>query len=241
MFYFSKNSKKKIYHTKDCGYVKLISEKNLETCADQEELFNKGYVFCNHCSPAGKYYHKYQHFIDNLPENASEYTITLFDGEIEIVSPNSKYLLTFPERKKMRLYHKNTFEVGGVETEVAGYHLQKSGDYSLSTIMSYIVTHDEYRKNHPVQYSPQLSEKIRIDSLMNSIPRKHFKASHEKSEHMQKIESYHRHLNKQNPQKSGGGTGQKTYRRKKKQEKRSKNSKNASRVNYLLNTLDKKR
>lgn len=233
-YYYSKNSKRKIYHTAECCYAKRISEGNMKQSSDQDKLFRKGYTFCDHCSPAGKYLKANKAYLKKKPKKAKPYTIQLVDGEIEITSSISKYLLVFFEGKRMRLYHKNSFEVCDVETDVAGYHLQKEGNFCLAKTMKYIIEHDKYRKSHPVQYSPQLSERIRVESLLNSIPSEHFKVSDEKSERMKRIDSYHEHGNRQKPKKSGGGKGQRRRINQKKKQAKTRNAANANRVNALL-------
>ena len=240
MYYYSKNSARKIYHTKECGYVNLISEENLKKTTSKDKLFNKGYTFCEHCSPAGKYLRANRGYLKNRPKKARAYTIRFIDGDIEIFSQTCSYLLVFLEGKKMRLYHENSFEVNGVESEIPGYHLQSEGDYCLSKIMKYIIEHDKYRKTHPVQYNPRLSERILTETFLKTVPREYLKVSDEKSERMKRIDSYHEHGNRQKPRKSGGGRGQRRHIGQKRKEKQKRNSDNAARVNMLLGMLSNK-
>ena len=232
MYYYSKNSKAKVYHTSDCGYVNRISEDNLKRSESQEKLFRKGYTFCDHCSPAGKYFRKNKGFFKHRPKRTKRYDVRLYDGDIIITSDKSEYLIVFFEGQPMKLYHLNKFEISDTESDIPGYHLQRTGNYSLSNTLKYIVQHDDYREKHPIRYSPQLCEKVRTDMLFKTIPSKYFKPSKTKSERQQRVESFHEHCNKVNPKRTG-----KKVRREKREKSQAMNKDNAKRVESLLAEL----
>ena len=239
MYYFSKSSSRKLYHTDGCKYINSISESNLGTCNNQQVLFNNGYTFCEHCSPAGKYLRNNRNYTNELPRKAKKrlqnYNIRYNNGKIEITSAESKYLLVFTKGRKMCLYHANTFNCGGY-TEIPGYHLQMARDWNLSKIMKYIIQHDGYRRSFPIHYDTREAENKKTSDLLNALPSECFKVSDEKSERMKHIESYNSQRNISKPLKSGV-KGKKHYRRVKKQKAKELNDNNVDRVEMLLMSL----
>lgn len=159
MYYYSKNSRKKVVHSSDCFYIQNSEIDNIDSFETLEEVYQNGYRLCRHCSPIAKQYRKES---NALAEFCRKHAALFFfrDKYIGINTPYSRWRIVPAEgRQGFALYHKNTFETKhDNESTVPGYHLQKVRKNSVQSYLEYIVRHEDYRMTHPVFVRPEKKE-----------------------------------------------------------------------------------
>lgn len=151
MYYYCKNSEKKIIHTINCFHIQNTDIENTGWFESLSEAYEYGYRLCKHCNPLFKYYKKEQKSVlDFCRKNGM--SIHLSNRSISVTSIKSKWKIVLDKKNKIVLYHKNDFVTDkDYLSEVDGYHLQ--GDVRKKSIveyLKYIIEHDSYRRMNPL-------------------------------------------------------------------------------------------
>lgn len=158
MHYFSKKSRRKIIHSLECFHVKRMDVDSIGTFETRKEAYENGYRPCRCCSCIRKQYQKeLPALVDFGRRNAVQFFVR--DRCIQVYAPQSMWKICPTESEgTFALYHKNTCAAyakpSDEESEVPGYHLQKTRKKSILEYMEYIVDHEYYRMRHPL-HSPQ--------------------------------------------------------------------------------------
>lgn len=160
MYYYSKNSKKKVVHSSDCYYIRNTRDASIGSFKTLEEAYEHGYRLCRHCSPLAV---QYRNEAKKLSEFCRKQAASFFlnDRFIGIYTPNSRWKIV-PARdgQGLVLYHQNTYETNrDCVSPVPGYHLQAVFKDSLQEYFEYVVDHEYYRMLHPVYIRPEKKEK----------------------------------------------------------------------------------
>ncbi len=159
MYYYCKNSKKKIIHSFECFHVNNTEIDNIGCFDSLTEAYERGYRLCKHCSPLIKHYKREDNeIVDFCRKNGL--SVHLGNQCISIVSIGSKWKIALDKKNRIVLYHKNDFTTSKDRlSQISGYHLQ--GDARRNSIVAYlqyIVDHDYYRMLNPV-YIPEKKKK----------------------------------------------------------------------------------
>lgn len=152
MFFYSKNSSKKILHTKGCSHIKNVDAEQLGAFKTLEEAYEHGYRLCRHCSIIAKQYRKES---ETLVAYGREHAVSFFfnDRFIGVRTPYSQWkIVPSSNGKQMLLFHRNTFETKkDCDSPVKNYHCQKVVKGCVQDYLEYIVEHEYYRMMHPVE------------------------------------------------------------------------------------------
>lgn len=155
MYYYCKNSRKKIIHSIECFHVHHTEIDNIGWFESLPEAYEQGYRLCKHCNPLIKHYKREDDaIVDFCRKNGL--SVHLGNKCIFISSIRSKWKIALDKKNRIVLYHKNDFKTDKDHlSEISGYHLQ--GDARRKSIveyLQYIVDHDYYRMLNPV-YIPK--------------------------------------------------------------------------------------
>lgn len=160
MYYYSKNSRKKVVHSSDCFHIQYVEVDNVGSFETLEKVYQSGYRLCRHCSPIAKLYRKES---NSMTEYCCKHAASFFfhDKFIGIHTPYSKWrIIPIEGTNGLALYHKNTYaSKHDTESAVPGYHLQKVCKKSVHAYLEYIVEHEYYRMMNPVYIRPQKKAK----------------------------------------------------------------------------------
>lgn len=175
MFYYSKNSKKKVVHFEGCHHLNAIKAENLSSFESIKKVREAGYRMCSCCSPIVKKIRTENDAIQNFCyENGLLYFID--KGNLHIQTKHSKWkVLASDEQSKVELHHKNTYKQE-YENSVPGYHKQAFCSESILGYMEYIVKHEAYRRHNPlpvkVEKAPPIKGTKRWNKQQKAIKRK---------------------------------------------------------------------
>ena len=151
MYYYCKNSKKKIIHSIECFHVQHSKIDNVGWFETLNQAYGQGYRLCKHCSPLVKHYKREEGEITEFCRK-NGLAVYLSNKCISISSTRSRWKIALDKQNKIVLYHKNDFTTNKDHlSEISGYHLQ--GDArrdSIVAYLQYIVDHDYYRMLNPV-------------------------------------------------------------------------------------------
>jgi len=160
MFYYSKNSRKKIIHVDTCFMKNQIHDANIGCFDSLQEAYKKGYRLCRHCSPLVRQYRQVK---DDVCRYSLEKGIRFHytNNAIVVKTSFSKWKIVVAETgKRLDLYHKNTYKSShDDESLVEGYHLQNIRKGSIQGYFEYIANHDDYRLANPVYVPPKTKKK----------------------------------------------------------------------------------
>lgn len=151
MYYYSKNSKEKVFHRGNCRYAASRKEKGWSSFENIHEAHRAGYRECRCCCPMGYQYYKEQETIEDLRQKEDIF----FQPEKDIMwvdTRQSKWCLVISGRgNSLAMYHKNT--AAGVKQQpdspIEGYHSQRVSFSSIEACADYILNHDRYNLIHP--------------------------------------------------------------------------------------------
>lgn len=152
MFYYSKNSRKKVVHLDTCPTKRLIHDENIGYFETLQDAYKKGYRLCRHCSPLVR---QYREIKDDCCTYSLKKGIEFFytDKAVTIKTSLSKWKIIPSENGlRLQLYHKNTYKSAhDSESVVPGYHLQNVRKGTIQGYLEYISEHDDYRLQNPVE------------------------------------------------------------------------------------------
>lgn len=158
MYYFSRNSRKKVIHSADCHHIQNVAIEDVNSFETISDAYQQGYRFCRCCSPIVKKYRAERATIEDYCKGQAIYTL-LTDKFIVVSTPGSKWkLMPIDGEECFALYHKNTLNRDDGSEEVPGYHRQRAKELSLSAYLKYIVSHEVYRMSHPLKYQPRKAD-----------------------------------------------------------------------------------
>ena len=120
-----------------------------------DEAYKNGYRLCAHCSKLDRAYRKESNEIIKL---SMIYALKIYKHErfINIDTKDGIWKIVLSNRgSKFELYHQNTYEKKtDAESRIKGYHLQNIAKGTICGFIEYIVDHDEYRAEHPIEIKP---------------------------------------------------------------------------------------
>lgn len=155
MYYFRKNGRKKILHTKTCHYKAAIRTDQLGTVTDARAAVAAGYRFCKCCDPLGRKFQIEQQGIQDLLQR---HGLSVYQRKcgIGVATPRSRWIIAYADNKTgTTLYHRNVLHPrGDAEEPYPGYHPQKVCYNNLRGYLEYIVEHDYYRMMYPCYPAP---------------------------------------------------------------------------------------
>ena len=149
MFYYSKNSRRKVVHTSRCFWMDRISPERLGAFSTLDEARRQGYRLCRCCDLVGRMYRAESPRLDAYCQEMGM-SIRCCPGCVQVVAPHSLWKIILSEDGgAVQLYHGNTYNKG--ETgPCPGYHQQKVKRGSLAGYLEYIGQHEDYRRRHPL-------------------------------------------------------------------------------------------
>lgn len=151
MYYYSKNSSKKIIHINKCYHLNCVDYSVVGHFDTLSEAYSQGYRLCKHCNPLLKHYKAEMNAIINLSRVKG---LSVYPGNksISIFSIISRWKITLNDNNDLVLYHKNDFEKRKDSlSEINGYHLQSDiKKNSIIAYLNYIIRHDAYRRENPL-------------------------------------------------------------------------------------------
>ena len=159
LYYFSRNSGRRIVHTAECSYIKNVDVEYIGAFETLDEAYKSRYRLCCCCNSLRKQYKReLASLIDFGRGNAIRFRID--DQCVWIYTPYSKWRIVSVENTgKFILYHKNTYETPrDMDSLIPGYHIQKTKKSNILGYFKYIVEHEYYRMTHPV-CPPQRAKK----------------------------------------------------------------------------------
>ncbi len=151
MCYVCGKSRRKIVHTPECRYVKLIPEKNKKHFRTLKDASVAGYTQCKYCSYIMGYLRNEKDQVDHYCKaNGLYYSYNETEDTLDIISKSGKWKIIVNGQKHfIWLYHENRkiTHSGGL---VPGYHSQNTRSSTIMGYMQYIVKHDRYREENPL-------------------------------------------------------------------------------------------
>lgn len=148
MYFYCKNSSRKIIHYENCRYAK-----NTEAMGTFHSLscaHRAGYRLCRHCNPAVSMFKAESAEIMGLCQS-NPLCCELGADCIKVTSLYDKWILS-PALKRTGffIYHGNKLEKANAPAaEYKGYHRQNAFYDSITESLNYILAHDEYRMSNP--------------------------------------------------------------------------------------------
>lgn len=165
MYYYSKNSRRKVIHDGDCFCIQNVDGDSIGIFKTLDEAYAHGYRLCRHCSPISIHYRKE---IAEITAYCSQHAVSFFfcDKFIRVKAAHSKWKIVPADGKKgFLLYHKNTYKSEhDDESPIPGYHLQRVSKATVLGFIKYIVEHEAYRMGNPVYIRPPKREPPRKGS-----------------------------------------------------------------------------
>lgn len=154
MYVASKISRTKKFHSIDCPHARRIKVENRIYFRTIQEATECGYHFCIDCCHIGKYYRKERNRIVRFCQQNG--VMVKFNNNhdcLDVSTPYSKWRIIVNGKKKyIFLYHRNTFYKQNDEASIVpGYHSQKVRRSNIVDYLQYIVKHDAYRLNNPLE------------------------------------------------------------------------------------------
>ncbi len=150
MFYFNKQSHRKIVHYAQCHCVAHQAIHRIGWFETPSEAFESGYRPCRFCNPLRVMYRQEEREILRLCQSnglIARYT----DEYMDITSIYGQWrLVPAADGEHVSLYHKNTVGIPKGRGILAGYHLQKVRYHTIEEFLLYIAEHDCYRMRNPL-------------------------------------------------------------------------------------------
>ena len=155
MYYFSRNSRRKIVHSFDCFQIGRVDVECVDSFESLEQARKNGYRQCRCCNTLIKQYRKEALALTRFGKGRG-FSFRVDDRFVHIDAPRSRWKILRAEGNgRLVLLHENEYQplrdVGGV---LPGYHVQNVSENSILAYAKYIAKHEKYRKTHPVHTSP---------------------------------------------------------------------------------------
>jgi len=156
MYYYNKNSRKKVVHAAECFCIRNRPSDAFGCFETLQEVEANGYRLCRHCSLLARQYRKE---CAALTEYCRKNAVSIFfdDRFIGIYTPHSHWRLILNEgNEAFSLYHENSYESKrDADSAVPGYHLQRVCKGSVQGYLEYVVEHERYRRMNPLYIREQ--------------------------------------------------------------------------------------
>ncbi|PSL08853.1 hypothetical protein EI53_02114 [Fusobacterium naviforme] len=150
--FYSTNSHRKIVHLSHCSIFRHIPKDNRRSFSSLEEAQEHGYRLCNCCPSVAQKYRKGRKQVDDFCRQHG-LSFKLFNGVIHVISRHDCWrIIVNGNNHTLFLYHKNTekrFFKDPHPSIIPGYHSQAYRSKTILGYLEYIVSHDEYRDEHP--------------------------------------------------------------------------------------------
>ena len=150
--YYSANSHRKVVHHCFCSHFRRVPKESRRSFESLEEAQAHGYRLCNCCPPVAQKYRKERKEIQKYSA-AHALTCKLQDGVFHVISKHDCWrIIVNGKNNVLFLYHKNSEKRGGKKQQssiVPGFHSQAYHAKTILGYLEYIVSHDEYRDQHP--------------------------------------------------------------------------------------------
>ena len=159
------NRRTKVIHTEACFCRRLMkSEYAADDFKEVQELVDRGYTFCEHCSPVYIALKKENQQIKAYCKS-KKISYHYEKGWLDVQTPYGSWrVIPHLNGKKLDLFHENHKQLKGYELFV-NFHRQKIKKESLYTIIDYIFMHDEFREKTPRGVKkPKKNENLRKGS-----------------------------------------------------------------------------
>ena len=151
MYYYRKNSRRKIVHAECCHFRRILNPETTGYFQTLAEAYSAGYRLCAHCDALSKQYRKEE---QDLQEYCRINGLSVHLGKrgIWVRSPRSEWrIIADDTRAGSKLYHKNDLHPGKRSSDLlTAYHDQKVSYSKLLKYLDYIVEHDYYRMLNPI-------------------------------------------------------------------------------------------
>ena len=157
MYICSKNSRNKVVHYHDCHYVARMSLGKKVFYSTWWDAMNDGCRECQYCHSIRSVFNREKKALKEFCKE-NKVRCKLKGDSLEISTKESKwklFLMSF--NRQLHLYHKNTVERpyymvkhDEILEPIDGYHFQTSKLKTLKKVLQYILSHDEFRREHPV-------------------------------------------------------------------------------------------
>ena len=178
-YFYRTDDPQKLYHSRCCACCKLRKSEQerllWQPLFSREEAADQA---CDACTPIGLRLDASRAEITEFcRQRGMEYTLK--NGVLDIVTQYSAWKLICAENGKLSLYHKNTCKSFNEEAEeIPGYHSQAIHKKTIMEYLCFIVQHDGYRKNNPLNVQrekngPPPTHKGRNFHTGQSVPVKH--------------------------------------------------------------------
>lgn len=142
----------KVAHFQDCIYFKKIPKHARRWASSFEELASCGCWQCAICSPMAKYIQKEKTQLKPFcVRNGIDYWFNARTGTLDIETNSGGWKIAVQgNKKKIWLYHKNTYDKLSPDSPYRGYHPQEFHCQTLMEYMKYIASHDKFREQNPL-------------------------------------------------------------------------------------------
>ncbi len=149
---YSAKSHRKIAHFPHCKILKRIPKESRRTFDSLEDAREHGYRICQCCPPAAQKYRKERKRVREFCK-AHGLAVEILNGVVNVYSRHDVWkIIVEDKRNTLRLYHKNydkRCQKEGQESVISGFHHQGCRYKTVFEFVEYIVSHDEYRDEHP--------------------------------------------------------------------------------------------
>ncbi len=147
------DSKRRVFHYKDCICIKSIPEKDRVYFKSKEDARSHGYEHCYRCSKLVSYYNKDKDEIDKfILHNYMKMYIE--DDSMFIDNITSKWKITTEStRYGLVLFHANLEKISKlkIKNKHIQYHYHKQnykGNKDILSMLKYIIEHDKWKQDH---------------------------------------------------------------------------------------------
>lgn len=151
------DSKRKVFHYKDCVCINSIPEKYRITFNSKDDARLHGYEHCYRCSKLVSYYNKDKEAIDKfILHNYMKMYIE--DDAMFIDNITSAWKITTEStRYGIELYHANSERISKlkVKNKHIQYHYHKQnykGKKDILSMLQYIIEHDKWKSDNAESY-----------------------------------------------------------------------------------------
>ena len=141
MYYANQNSRSKLFHAADCGYLRDKSA--LLEFETEESARESGFRQCDRCAAISKMYIKgNRQQIDELCEKY-KLSVKLYDGRLYVFKGDSGWMMLVNKQGDLILFHRNEKSKHNViQSKLSAYHKQNVRFKSVERYLRYILHHE---------------------------------------------------------------------------------------------------
>lgn len=150
MYYYCKNSRKKIIHLSSCHHISNSDISAIASFNNIAEAEKKGYRVCKHCAGLKSYLREEKKQIQKICKD-NGISVNNSWAFLHVNTVYGQWKIIFDEERNcLQLFHKNAFETGKPSL-IPHYHFQNYDCDTIAGYLDYIIKHDDFRHANPLR------------------------------------------------------------------------------------------